>query len=100
MSISRAEDVRCPRCNEISKLGDWNDTTYKRCTNREMRRAFTQLSEERAFLRKSDTFYMCPRCKSWSRGCQLKIVNTTNEKLLKLGGESIFTSINGEDNIV
>lgn len=98
--INRTEDIKCPRCNKESKLGEWNDITYKRCTNREMRRAFTQLTEERAFLRKSDTFYLCPKCKVWSRGSQLKIVNTTNEKLLRLGGEPVIVSIDGENNIV
>lgn len=87
MSISRKEQILCSWCYKTSELGEWNDLTYSMCVNREMKRAFTQLSEERAFLRKSDTFYMCPVCKKWSRGCKLKIVNTTDKRLLRLGGE-------------
>jgi hypothetical protein len=88
--ISRDENVRCGWCGKASKLGEWNDLTYSKCVNREMKRAFTQLTSERAFLRKSDTFYMCPRCSKWSRGSQLSIVDTTDEKLMKLGREPVM----------
>lgn len=86
--ISRNEKISCGWCGKVSTLGEWNDLTYSRCTNREMKRAFTQLTNEKAFLRKSDTFYECPECHKWSRGSQLSIVDTNDEKLLKLGGES------------
>lgn len=89
--IGRNEDVKCPRCNNISKLGEWNDLTYSKCVNREMKRVFTQLTQEKAFKNNTDSYYVCPICNDWSRGNQLKIVNTTNEKLLKLGGQSIMT---------
>jgi hypothetical protein len=72
---------------KTSSLGEWNDLTYSKCTNREMKRAFTQLTSEKAFLRKSDTFYLCPKCEKWSRGSQLSIVDTTDPKLLRLGRE-------------
>lgn len=91
--ISRDEHILCSRCYEKSTLGEWNDITYARCTNREMKRAFTNLTQEKAFLKKSDTFYMCPKCHKWSRGSQLKIVDTENERLLKLGGEPIANNI-------
>ena len=90
--ISREEDIRCPWCNKVSKLGIWNDLTYGKCTNREMRRAFTSLTEEKAFLRKSDTYYICPLCNKWCRGSQLSIVNTDNARLLGLGGELLITN--------
>ena len=88
--IKRSEHVRCGWCGKISTLGEWNDLTYSKCTNREMKRAFTLLSEERAFLRKSDTFYMCPKCEKWSRGSQLSIVDTEDKKLLRLGREPVI----------
>jgi hypothetical protein len=72
---------------KTSSLGEWNDLTYSKCTNREMKRALTQLTSEKAFLRKSDTFYLCPKCEKWSRGSQLSIVDTTDPKLLRLGRE-------------
>jgi len=86
--IERNEKVKCGWCNERSTLGEWNDLTYSKCTNREMKRAFTQLTNEKAFLRKSDTFYICPKCFKWSRGSQLSIVDTKDKRLLSLGGES------------
>ena len=87
MSISRNEKVLCSWCYKTSDLGEWDNLTYSKCNNREMKRAYTKLSEEKAFLRKSDTFYLCPKCGKWSRGCKLKIVDTTDKKLLRLGGE-------------
>jgi hypothetical protein len=88
--IGRHEKVKCDWCRKTSELGEWNDLTWSRCTNREMKRAYTPLTEERAFLKKSDTFYECPKCHKWSRGCQLRIVDTDNPKLLRLGGQSVF----------
>ena len=85
--INRNEHIRCGWCNRVSTLGEWNDLTYSKCTNREMKRAFTQLTNEKAFLRKSDTFYICPNCSKWSRGCQLSIVDTEDKRLRSLGGE-------------
>lgn len=90
--ISRKEQVMCSWCGNKSQLGEWNDLTYSKCTNREMKRAFTQLTDERAFLKKSDTFYICPVCKKWSRGSQLRIVDTEDKKLLKLGREPVIIS--------
>lgn len=91
--ISRNEKVMCSWCGKTSRLGEWNDLTYSKCTNREMKRAFTQLTSEKAFLRKSDTFYMCPSCNKWSRGSQLSIVDTDDKKLLKLGREPVMGNI-------
>ena len=88
--ISRDVDIKCPWCGSISKLGEWNDLTYSKCINREMKRAFTELTLERAFTKKANTFYVCGKCEKWSRGSQLLIVNTDDEKLLKLGGEPII----------
>lgn len=89
MSIGKQEKVLCGWCYKTSTLGEWDDLTYSKCTNREMKRAYTRLTEEKAFLRKSDTFYVCPVCGKWSRGSQLKIVDTNDKRLLKLGGEQV-----------
>ena len=91
--IDRKEHVRCGWCMHIADLGEWNDLTYSKCTNREMKRAFTQLTEEKAFYHKSDTFYLCPNCNKWSRGSQLAIVDTDDKKLLKLGREPVMGSM-------
>lgn len=90
--ISRNEKIRCGWCSAVNSLGEWNDLTYSKCTSRQMKRAFTQLTEEKAFLRKSDTFYLCPSCGKWSRGSQLSIIDSDNPKLMRLGGEPVFGS--------
>lgn len=87
--ISRNVKIMCGHCGGVSTLGEWNDLTYSKCTNREMKRAFTELTSEKAFLRKSDTFYECPICNKWSRGCQLSVTDTNDEKLKRLGGEPV-----------
>jgi len=75
MRLSRQTNIECQWCYEKSKLGEWNDLTYSKCTNREMKRRFTNLAEPKALLHKSDTFYLCPKCEKWSRGSQLRVVN-------------------------
>ena len=83
-------NVKCGWCDKKSKLREWNDLTWSKCINREMKRAFTPLSDKKAFLRKSDTFYLCPLCGMWCRGSQLSIVDTDDKALLSLGGESVI----------
>ena len=77
MKISRTEKVRCGWCFKDSLLGEWNDLTFSKCTNREMKRDFTQLSDSN----------------TWSRGSQLRIVDTDNESLKRLGGEPVSSPI-------
>jgi hypothetical protein len=96
--LSRNLDIKCGWCGKDSTLGDWNDATYARCVNREMKRMFTSLTEKRAFYKKSDTFYLCPKCGKWSRGSQLRIIHTDDPELLRLGGESVAQLVNKEDN--
>lgn len=88
--INNCEEVWCPRCGKVAKLETWNSLTYSMCSTREMKRAYTQLYEKKAFKQESNTFYICPNCHQWSRGSQLKIVNTDNAELKKLGGRSII----------
>lgn len=93
MKISRTEKVRCGWCFKDSELGEWNDLTYSKCTNRQMKRDFTQLNDTKAFMHRTDSYYICPKCNTWSRGSQLKIVDTDNEQLKRLGGESVSSPI-------
>lgn len=90
-------DVQCPLCGTSNKLKIWDDDTYGKCTNREMKRAYTHLNNSKAFKRNSDTFYICRNCKKWSRGSQLSIVNTEDKFLRSLGGESVFI-VENKDN--
>lgn len=86
--ISREEQVKCPRCSRVSSLGAWDDKTYGMCTSREMRRAFKSLTNEKSFKQSADTFYICPKCNSWSRGSQL-IIESEDKELRKLGRQSV-----------
>lgn len=83
--ISKDEHIRCPWCNEVSTAQEWEDNTYSSCVNREMKRAYKSVMDEATYKKKANTFYKCPKCSRWSRGCQLAIVDTEDKKLLKLG---------------
>lgn len=87
MKLERNMMVRCQWCSKKSTLGDWNDLTYSKCVNREMKRLFKPLTEISEWGNKSQSFYMCPNCNMWSKGPQLKIVDTDDPKLLALGGK-------------
>lgn len=89
MKISRDEQVMCGWCYTKSSLGEWNDLTYSKCTNREMKRAFETLTNSNVFKRNSVHFYECPSCHKWNRGSQLRIVDTDNPMLKNLGGEPV-----------
>lgn len=93
MTINRSEKVRCGWCFKDSTLGDWNDLTFSKCSNRQMKRDFTPLTNSKAFLHKTDSYYLCPKCNNWSRGSQLRIVDTDNESLKRLGGEPVASPI-------
>ena len=86
--ISRSEKIRCPKCSGISSIGEWNDQSYKMCTTKEMKDDYLPLTHENAFNREEDTYYMCPKCREWTMGCQLKI-DTDNPRLKKLGGQPV-----------
>lgn len=88
--INLTERVRCPWCYKVHTVEEWDNNTYAQCTNRQMKRAYTHLTNEKAFKRVSDTqdsFFLCPSCNKWSRGSQLAIVDTKDENLLKLGND-------------
>jgi len=86
--------IKCGWCGNKNTAEKWNDLSFSECTNREMRRAYTQIYNEKTFSRKANTFYKCPSCGMWSRGSELAIVDTDDEKLLKLGREPIVKLIN------
>ena len=95
--ISPDVDVMCPWCGVTSKLGDWNKLTFSRCINREMKRSYTDLYKKKAFLSTTPAYYLCPNCGMWPKGSQLKIVNTDDPELKKLGGEPIIKPHNKND---
>ena len=87
--IPNDTNILCPWCECKCTLKDWNENTYKECKSREMRRKYTQLNNEKAFKRKTDTYYKCPVCGKWLRGSQLVIVDTEDARLLRLGREPV-----------
>lgn len=93
MKIDKHENIRCGWCGESSRLWEWDAETFSKCTNREMKRAFTSLTDSKAFIHKSNTFYICPKCSKWSRGSQLSIIETDNQTLLRLGREPVMSGV-------
>ena len=95
--IDKNIDIECGWCQQASRAEEWEENTYKECITREMRRAYTSIYKEKAFKRKTEAFYKCPKCNKWIRGSKLKIVNTEDENLTKLGGEPIFEEVKDTD---
>lgn len=86
MTLDRKLNVRCTWCGKKNTLGEWNDLTYSKCTSREMRRAFMPLTDSSVFKDNTKAYYICPSCNMWNKGNQLKITDTDDENLKKLGG--------------
>lgn len=72
MKIKPDTMMTCAYCFEESTAKQWNDTSFAQCTNREMKRSFTQLDDTKALLPKSNTYYMCPKCRNWNKSNLLK----------------------------
>lgn len=71
--IRYSEIVRCKYCGQCSSIKEWDENTYKQCTNREMKRMYLHMTDNRAFTRSGDSSYMCPKCGLWSRGWDLHV---------------------------
>lgn len=91
MKIGSNLDIRCPWCRKVNKLGIWDLVTFKKCVTAQMKRDYQHMSDPKAYGKDTKSYYMCPKCNKWSKGSQLKFVNTDNPFLLGLGGESIFS---------
>ena len=76
MQIDRHEKVRCGICLKESELGEWDDLSFSKCINRQLKKLYLHLTEKKAFLKKTNSYYMCPKCKQWLKGSQLKIVDS------------------------
>lgn len=85
--IANSEIVLCPWCGNESTLEDWDKQTYSQCKNRDMRRSYIHLENEKVWMKDSTNFYMCPDCGNWVRGNKLKL---RNENLSHLGGQPII----------
>lgn len=83
-------NIKCQNCNENSKLEEWNEESKKMCTSREMRRQYTDLKNERVFTGKKEAYYICPKCKKWSKGIELIVFSESGEKINGLGGKPNF----------
>lgn len=88
--LAEDEHIKCNWCNSVSTAKNWNDETFNCCNNREMKRKFLSIFNEKAFSKNGQKYYKCPVCKNWSKGSQLSIVDTDNRYLLSLGGEPVI----------
>ena len=91
--LSKSVKIRCGWCDNISSAKDWNDNTYSECKSRAMRREYVPIYKKSTFYRRADTFYKCPQCSTWSRGCQLTVLDENGDRLKGLGGEPIFKDV-------
>lgn len=85
--------VVCPWCLKENTLKNWDDNTFKECKNREMKRDFMHLQMSKTWLRSSKAYFKCPDCGQWVISAKLKIANTTDARLLKLGGEPLVSPV-------
>lgn len=76
--------IKCQLCEQTSTLTEWDESTYRHCTSRELRRSYTSVVLPKAYKAQSDTYYICPKCGKMLRGCNLILV-TEDESLKKLG---------------
>ena len=88
--INKNAHIKCGWCDAVHEASVWISIAFESCTNREMKRAFLDIYNEKAFDRKNPHYYKCPSCNTWSKGSQLSIVDTDNPKLLKLGREPVM----------
>ena len=78
MKIKAEQKIICSYCFRENAAKEWNDLSYSKCTNREMKRAFTKLDDTKALLPKADAYYMCPSCNKWNKSDTMRIVNDNN----------------------
>lgn len=88
--ISKDAHIKCGWCDAVHEANIWNDLTLSNCTNREMKRAFLEIYNEKAFDRKNPHYYKCPSCGTWLKGSQLSIIDTDNIEWLRLGRENVL----------
>ena len=74
--------IYCPKCGKTASLSAWNKKTQQQCVTSEQRRAYIHLYNEKAFDKETDTYYMCPKCSSWTDGYRL---NPNASDDIKLG---------------
>lgn len=92
VEIKENMELVCPICGKVNTVKEWNNLSKKACTNRQMKRAYKELTSVKVYLHTSESYYQCPSCKRWSCGKYLKF-ETTNEELKKLGGEDYFKTL-------
>lgn len=90
VEIKDTDKLVCPWCFKSHTVAEWNDGTYAKCINREMKRLFADLKDRSVYGKNSQKFYKCPNCEKWSRGNTLKFTDTEDKELLKLGGMPIM----------
>ena len=88
--INKQAKIRCQWCQFEFTAEKWNDTTFKECKSREMRRAFKSIFDTKRFAKDSQNFYKCPHCDMWSRGNQLILLDDNGEVIKGIGGSPVM----------
>lgn len=91
IEITQESSVRCPWCSIETEAKQWNDLTLSYCTSREMKRAFRTIYDKQVWGRDSDHFYICPACKTWSRGNQLILLDEEGNQVKNIGGQPVIS---------
>lgn len=65
--------IVCSWCSTPHTANEWNDLTYSQCKSRDMRRAYTPITDSKAFSGNKKSYYKCPECGQWRAGSSLKI---------------------------
>ena len=87
MALSKELEIVCGWCYSKSKLSEWDNKTFEQCTNREMKRAYVSLTNEKVFKKGSEKYYICPKCGKWLLGENLTIADSKEHE--DLGGELV-----------
>lgn len=80
MKITGKTKVRCGKCGIKSRASEWNRLTVSKCTTAEMRELYTPINHEQALNQDDKKYYLCPRCLSWSAGCDLIVPGMKSNK--------------------
>lgn len=90
MRVKDDSMIRCQWCQGENTAKEWNDLTYSDCKSREMRRAFRNIKEPKAWEQDAKFYYRCPCCSQWLRGDQLILLDNDGEPVRGIGGSPII----------
>ena len=78
--IQQDEQITCGWCGKSSTSKEWTDATWNACFNRQQKRAFKPLDDEKLFKQTQKVYYLCPKCKVWGRADQEIYIDQNGKK--------------------